>query len=69
VEAAAIPPFPALSLASERTVFTSAATYDRLRVLTTELRRLVGEGRRIRIQTAAGGPIERRGLARLLDLI
>jgi DNA polymerase-3 subunit epsilon len=69
VEAAAIPPFPAVLLASERTVFTSAATYDRLRVLTTELRRLVGEGRRIRIRPAAGGPIERRGLARLLDLI
>ncbi len=52
-----------------RTVFTSAATYDRLRVLTTELRRLVGEGRQVRILPAVGGPIERQGLVRLLNLI
>ncbi|MDJ0723017.1 MAG: GIY-YIG nuclease family protein [Desulfobacterales bacterium] len=65
--AIALPPAP--SPAAARAVFTSAATYDRLRVLTTELRRLAAEGRRIRIQPAVGGSMGRRGLVRLLEFI
>jgi hypothetical protein len=68
-EAAAVSPPPAPSPAAARTVFIAAATYDRLRVLTTELRRLAAEGRRIRIQPAVGGSMGRRGLVRLLNLI
>ncbi len=63
------PPSPAASRAACRHVFTSAATYDRLRVLTTELRRLIGEGRRVYLLPAVGGPLDNRALARLLNLI
>lgn len=52
-----------------RQIFSSAATYDRLRVLTTELRRLAGENRRLQILPSVGGPIANRGLVRLFDLI
>ncbi len=62
-------PLPPLSRTACRPAFTSAATYDRLRVLTTELRRLIGEGRRARILPASGGCIENSGLARILNLI
>ena len=62
-------PLPPPSRTACRPAFTSAATYDRLRVLTTELRRLIGEGRRVRILPACGGCIENNGLARLLNLI
>ncbi len=66
----AFPSSPAtLPVFLERAVFTTAATYDRMRVLTTELRRLTGERRFVRIQPAVGGIIGRRGLARLLNLI
>ena len=68
-EATAIPPSPDTRPAVARTVFTSAATYDRMRVLTTELRRLTGEGRRVHIRPAVGGSVDRRGLVRLLNLI
>ncbi len=64
-----IPLTPAHPRAAERTIFTSAATYDRLRVLTTELRRLTKDGRRVRILPAVGGPLVRRGIRRLLNLI
>ena len=60
---------PAASRKACRDVFTSAATYDRLRVLTTELRRLVGEERAISVLPAVGGPIGNRGLLRLFNLI
>ncbi len=63
------PPPPAASRAACRHVFTAAATYDRLRVLTTELRRLIGEGRRVYLLPAVGGPLDNRALARLLNLI
>lgn len=51
-----------------RSIF-NFTTYTRLRVLTTELRRLLAEERRIRICPAVGGVIENRGLTRLLNLI
>ena len=68
-EAMAFSSSPAALPRVARAVFTSAAAYDRMRVLTTELRRLTGEGRRVRICPAVGGPVERRGLVRLLSLI
>ena len=52
-----------------RQIFQSAATYDRLRVLTTEIRRLAGEDRPVKILPAVGGPIAKRGLGRLLNFI
>jgi DNA polymerase III epsilon subunit-like protein len=52
-----------------RQIFRSAHTYDRLRVLTTEIRRLLGEGRRIRVFPATGGPIANHGLMRLFNLM
>ncbi len=60
---------PAAARAACRHIFTSAATYDRLRVLSTELRRLIGEGRRVHVLPAVGGPLDNRALARLLNLI
>jgi hypothetical protein len=63
-------PFPARpSRRACRQIFTGATTYDRLRVLTTELRRLAGEKRRVQILPSVGGPIANRGLVRLLNLI
>jgi hypothetical protein len=52
-----------------RRIFTSAATYDRLRVLTTELRRLLAEDRQVTLAPAVGGGVGNRALERLLDLI
>jgi hypothetical protein len=52
-----------------RRIFESAVTHDRLRVLTTEIKRLLSEDRRVRLRLAAGGVLENRGLSRLLNLI
>jgi DNA polymerase-3 subunit epsilon len=41
-------------------------TYDRLRVLTTELRRLVSEGRDIEVRLGPGVTLNRRGIAKVL---
>ncbi len=60
---------PAPSRQACRSIFSSAATYDRLRVLTTEIRRLVNEERRVRLFLADGAPLGRGRLARLLNLI
>jgi DNA polymerase-3 subunit epsilon len=57
------------SRSAARQIFTSDTTYDRLRVLTTELRRLLAEERRIVFSPAVGGSVGSRGLARLLSLI
>ena len=57
------------SRAACRKIFSSAATYDRLRVLTTEMRRLLAKGRRVTLFPAVGAPIGNKGLERLLDLI
>ena len=67
--AVTMPPAPADARVTEGRIFTSAATYDRLRVLTTELRRLTKDGRRVRILPAVGGRLEHRGILRLLNLI
>ena len=53
---------------ARRQIFTSA-TYNRLRVLTTELRRLLGTQRCVHLRPAIGGAMDRKGLQRLLDLI
>jgi DNA polymerase III epsilon subunit-like protein len=52
-----------------RRIFESAATHDRLRVLTTEIKRLLSEDRQVRLRLAAGGVLENRSLIRLLNLI
>lgn len=41
-------------------------TYDRLRVLTTELRRLVSEGRDVELRLGPGVTLNRRGIAKVL---
>ena len=41
------------------------ATYDRLRVLSTEMRRLVADGRTIRVRLG-GSHLDERALARVL---
>ena len=53
---------------ARRQIF-SAATYARLRVLTTELRRVVDAGRRIHFRPAIGGGMDHHGLQRVLNLI
>ena len=45
------------------------ATYDRLRVLTTELRRIVQEGRRVRIRFAGGRSLSAEAVARMLPWV
>jgi hypothetical protein len=44
-------------------------TYDRLRVLTTELRRLVSEGRDIELRLSPGVTLNRRGIAKVLQWV
>ena len=44
-------------------------TYDRLRVLTTELRRLVSEGRDIELRLSPGVTLNRRGITKLLQWV
>jgi hypothetical protein len=43
-----------------------AATYARLRVLTTEIKRLVSEGRRVRLSPRPGVVFDEQTLGRLL---
>ena len=44
-------------------------TYDRLRVLTTELRRLVSEGRDIELRLGPGVTLNRRGITKVLQWV
>lgn len=44
-------------------------TYDRLRVVTTELRRLVSEGRDIKLRLNPGVILNRRGIAKVLQWV
>lgn len=44
-------------------------TYDRLRVVTTELRRLVSEGREIELRLGPGVTLKRRGIAKVLQWV
>ena len=50
-------------------LYFSAQAYDRLRVFTTELRRLVYEGRDLELVLAAGTVLTRRRLQRILAMI
>jgi DNA polymerase-3 subunit epsilon len=47
----------------------SIADYDRLRVLTTEMRRLVRDGRPLRLRLGRGTSFERESLERALELV
>jgi DNA polymerase III epsilon subunit-like protein len=62
-------PAAAPSRMAGRQIFRSAQTYDRLRVLTTEMRRLLDEGRRVRLFPSTGGAVANHGLLRLFNLI
>jgi len=63
-----VPPGCHRSLASRRNLF-DLATYDRLRVLTTELRRLVKEGRWVAIRISPSVTLSRSSIARVLHWI
>ena len=54
---------------ARRKIFASTATYDRLSVLTTELRRLLTEDRGVTLVPVVGAPLGRKGLERWLSLI
>ena len=45
------------------------ATYDRLRVLTTELRRVAGKGRAVTMRLASGVELTADALARILPWV
>ena len=67
----ALPPSPpgATRSASQRYASFDLATYDRLRVLTTELRRLVGTQAPVTIRLGPGRPLTGTRLARTLDWV
>ena len=65
VEEIPIPPGCAKSFRS-RQKNINLITYDRLRVLTTELRRLVSEGRDIELRLGPGVTLNRRGITKVL---
>jgi DNA polymerase-3 subunit epsilon len=60
------PPGAAKRFKSRGTCF-DLATYDRLRVLTTELRRLVNDGRQVQVRTARAARLDCAGLKALLS--
>ncbi len=53
----------------ERQKIFTVATYERLRVVTTEMRRLVGEGRQIELRLGPNASLKRRQLAKLLPWV
>lgn len=53
----------------ERQTIFDVATYERLRVVTTELRRLVGEGRKIELRLSPKAVLSGRQLSRLLPWV
>jgi hypothetical protein len=53
----------------ERQKIFDVATYERLRVVTTELRRLVGESRKIELRLNPTSVLSRRQLAKLLPWV
>lgn len=66
-----LPPAPpgAMRSAAQRYASFDLATYDRLRVLTTELRRLVGTRAPVAIRLGAGRPLSGPRLVRTLDWV
>jgi hypothetical protein len=60
-----IPPGDGRSAAARRAAFT-LASFDRLRVLTTELKRLIGGGAPVSLRLGAGPPLEESRLASAL---
>jgi len=54
---------------ADRQKIFDLATYERLRVVTTELRRLVAEGRKVEIHLAPNAILHRRQLARMLPWV
>jgi len=64
--ARALPPRGAARTALQRRRSFDAATYDRLRVLTTELRRLVAAGVPVELHLGVDPPLDRATLARRL---
>jgi DNA polymerase-3 subunit epsilon len=54
---------------SQRQKSFDLATYERLRVVTSELRRLVGEARRIEIRLSSGAVLKRRHLVKILPWV
>jgi DNA polymerase-3 subunit epsilon len=64
-DALPMPPGSRRPVADRREAFTLAA-FDRLRVLTTELKRLVAAGAPVALRLAAAPPLDRVGLGRVL---
>ena len=68
----AVVPLPAAGYARRsafRQKIFDLATYERLRVVTTELRRLVAEGREVEIHLRPSATLRRRQLARMLPWV
>ena len=65
-ERAPVPRGAALTALARRRSFDAAA-YDRLRVLTTELRRIIKEGAEIELRLGAGRPLKGASIARRIE--
>jgi hypothetical protein len=61
-----VPPGHARTTEQRQALF-DLATWDRLRVLSTELRRLVGEGCEVQVRLAPDATLERQDLATLFE--
>jgi DNA polymerase-3 subunit epsilon len=64
-----VPRPPEAARCRDRLAFVDRAVYDRLRVLTTELRRLAVAGRDVEVIVAAGAVLRTRQLRRLFEMI
>jgi DNA polymerase-3 subunit epsilon len=60
---------PAMTRCRDRLAFMDRAVYDRLRVLTTELRRLAAADRELEVTVAPGVVLRTRQLRRLFEMI